>query len=179
MNIAVGSTSVIKLRAVREACRLLGVHSPVEGINVPSDIPVQPLGYEETRRGASNRARGVHLHRPHAVAIGIENGIRHIRDYWEDFSVVVVRVPTGEEYACTSAYVRFPTDAVEAMFARGRERTTVGAVLSESTNCNPTDPHSHLTQGRQSRRAILTKNLIEALSPILGLEPLRHLRRAP
>jgi inosine/xanthosine triphosphatase len=74
-RVAVGSVNEPKLAAVRSA---LGVYAPdatVEGVNVASGVPEQPVGFEEIIRGARNRAAGAVKELSSDLGIGIEDGL--------------------------------------------------------------------------------------------------------
>ncbi len=57
MLIAIGSTNPVKVRAVENVLRQIYADAEFVALEVPSGIPAQPIGNEETRRGALNRAR--------------------------------------------------------------------------------------------------------------------------
>ena len=75
---SLGSTNPGKL----EACRLCFAQWPqlstcdIRGISVPSGVPDQPNGWEETLRGAKNRSEAALKCREGAdIGIGLESGI--------------------------------------------------------------------------------------------------------
>ena len=76
--VALGSQSAIKIAAAKAAFE----HHTVQGYDVPSGVKPQPIGKDETRRGALNRARAALKHaaasKQHATwGVGIENGMWH------------------------------------------------------------------------------------------------------
>jgi inosine/xanthosine triphosphatase len=75
MKVAIGSTNPTKTRAVEQVLR--EVYADVEFVahEVPSGIPAQPIGDEETRRGALNRARAVREATGADWGVGLEGGI--------------------------------------------------------------------------------------------------------
>ena len=90
-RIEVGSLSKIKLEAVRKALSalqsFLNLMPPlsVEGVGVSSRVSSQPVGVEETLRGAKNRCQGTRRLCPAAqVWIGIENGLLHVSELEEN-----------------------------------------------------------------------------------------------
>ncbi|WP_245588505.1 DUF84 family protein, partial [Deinococcus pimensis] len=54
----VGSLNPAKVTPAREVFARLFPELEVAGADVPSGVRAQPLGFEETREGALNRARG-------------------------------------------------------------------------------------------------------------------------
>lgn len=166
MIIVVASTNQIKIDAVREACRELQLGIPVEGIDVSSGVPVQPIGLKEIHAGASHRAREAHKRKPHATVIGIENGIEYVSPHWRDMSAVHVLLPDGHTLNAVSEAIAVPMPIVKKMLQRGREHTTIGKIVAELYLCNPRDPHYFLTDGKTSRQRIIKNTVQSALSQI-------------
>lgn len=175
MNIAVGSTNPIKAKAVEDACRELGLKACLTVVNVGSCVSLQPVGQEETERGARYRARVARDRAPGTFSIGMENGIREIApDRWEDWAVIVAIHPNRTEVLVNSLAVAVPVDVVKEAQSRGFTTTTVGAVLAEHYGCFADDPHAFLTVGARSRRSILKDAIIAALSPFTQAEGFRQ-----
>jgi hypothetical protein len=75
--VALGSATGLKVAAVRAVWP--APDWSVAGEGVPSGVPEQPIGIEETRIGAMNRARRALAAVPTAeVAVGLENGMVEI-----------------------------------------------------------------------------------------------------
>jgi len=75
MKIAIGSTNPTKTRAVENVLRSVFEELEVVVLEVPSGISAQPIGDEETRRGALNRARAVLELTEAKWGFGLEGGI--------------------------------------------------------------------------------------------------------
>ncbi len=75
MKIAVGTDNPVKYRAVRNVMRRLFPGAQVISLQVPSGLPEQPIGDEETRRGAANRAHAARLAAHADWGVGIEGGV--------------------------------------------------------------------------------------------------------
>lgn len=153
---------------------LLGACNPLPLVKVPacshsvlpghssSLIADQPVGFDETLRGARNRmaallASGMAEGADFAVAI--ENGLLQGRDgtteTWLDIGVVVLRnMQKRTEAVGSSCGVTFPTAAV-GEWIEGGEEGTVGAVLAAERGCDPHDPHAHLTGQVFTRKTLL------------------------
>ena len=81
IQVAVGSTNPVKLAAVRTG--LGDSFGPVKvvGAETASGVAAQPIGDDETIRGAVNRARGALEAAPDAaMAVGLEGGVVTIGD---------------------------------------------------------------------------------------------------
>jgi inosine/xanthosine triphosphatase len=104
--VAVGSTNPVKVAAVRAVVARVAPQATVTGVAVPSGVPDQPWGDDETRRGAEARARAALQAVPGAtLAVGVEGGC--------------VREPDGSVRTCAWAV---------AVDAHGR--ASVGGSLS-------------------------------------------------
>ncbi len=75
MYVAIGSTNPTKTRAVENVLREVYTDIEFSAQEVPSGVPVQPIGNEETRRGALNRARAVLEATGADWGVGLEGGI--------------------------------------------------------------------------------------------------------
>jgi inosine/xanthosine triphosphatase len=71
---AVGSLNPTKVGAARTVMARLGCDR-VEGVAVPSGVPEQPIGWDETRRGAEQRARLAQAGLGARYGIGMEGGV--------------------------------------------------------------------------------------------------------
>lgn len=129
-----------------------------------SGVNEQPFGNDETLKGAINRALEAQAADPDSYGIGIENGVELVDGRCEDFAWVAVVRPNGHIITVRSESVVFPMEMFLEAQLLGFETTTVGSVIAKHYGCDKADPHSFLTRGKKSRRAILTKTLTEALS---------------
>jgi inosine/xanthosine triphosphatase len=88
----VGSTNPVKIAAARAILVRLAPRVEITGLAVPSGVPDQPFGDEETQAGARQRARTALERAPGAqLGIGLEGG--------------VVALPNGEFRSCAWAVV--------------------------------------------------------------------------
>jgi len=86
LKIAVGSGSAIK----KAAAETIFPEFTVVTFGASSCVSEQPVGDEETERGAYNRAKATTEQFPNAVAwIGIENGMMNTNNKWVDKAAVV------------------------------------------------------------------------------------------
>lgn len=92
-TIVVASTNHVKIEAAKQAFQKMFPQEElqVQGISVPSDVPDQPRGDEETLQGAINRARNAQKEAPDAdFAVGIEGGIEERGEEMTGFAWAVV-----------------------------------------------------------------------------------------
>jgi inosine/xanthosine triphosphatase len=74
-RIAVGSTNPVKIGAVRAVLGPLAPHAIIEGVAVASGVPDQPVGDDETIRGAIARAKAALAATGAELGVGIEGGV--------------------------------------------------------------------------------------------------------
>jgi inosine/xanthosine triphosphatase len=74
-RVVVGSTNPVKIGAARAVLQRLAPEVEVAGCSVPSGVPDQPWGDDETIRGALTRARGACATDGAELGIGIEGGL--------------------------------------------------------------------------------------------------------
>ena len=73
--VRVGSTNPPKLQGVRAALSAFSRDITIEGIEVESGVPEQPLGFEEIVEGARNRAEGAQRFGECDLGVGYEDGL--------------------------------------------------------------------------------------------------------
>ena len=120
-TIIVGSQSPIKINAIKDAFRSF----TVIGVNCNSSVHEQPVGLEETEKGARHRAKcafdsfkNMNLY----YAIGIENGMVSTENGWVDLAAIVIIDHSGKETTLWSEEIKIPEEAVRScMNANGRE----------------------------------------------------------
>jgi inosine/xanthosine triphosphatase len=79
-RVRVGSTNEPKLDAVRDAFAPYAPEVQVAGVDVPSGVSEQPVGWEEIVRGARNRARLARASEPCDLGVGLEDGLVALPD---------------------------------------------------------------------------------------------------
>lgn len=74
-RVRVGSRNAPKIQAVRDALGAFAPDLEVDGVEVESGVPEQPVGFEEILRGAKNRAEAALARGDCDLAAGIEDGL--------------------------------------------------------------------------------------------------------
>jgi inosine/xanthosine triphosphatase len=74
-SIAVGSKNPVKIGAVREVIAQVWPDARIDGVDVPSGVRDQPIGDDETIRGALSRAKAARIALGTDLGVGIEGGI--------------------------------------------------------------------------------------------------------
>jgi non-canonical (house-cleaning) NTP pyrophosphatase len=162
--ITVGSASVLKISAVKQACKEIGLEAEIQGINVPSGQAAQPIGYESTVSGALTRAGAINRQFPQHIAIGIENGllVQEAELMVKDIGVVVLLTPQDREIITITRTTDIPIHFYREAKDRGLATTTVGTIIAEQMGGDPCDPHTSITNGKQTRLKLLTEAIVKA-----------------
>lgn len=167
VRIAAGSTNPAKLRAVEIAAGSFLEQVAVEGVDVPSGVPDQPWGDEETAKGALNRAARARAARDADFGVGIESGVA--RGPFERLYVVSWAVVVGRHGASGSGgSERFPLPAeIIAGLQSGGE---LGPLLDGLDSFSGIDWRegavSITTHGRRNRTEILSVAVLHAFSAL-------------
>lgn len=143
VSLIVASTNPVKIEAARQgfAAMFPDIPCEVRGISAPSGVRDQPLGDDETLRGATNRAANARALVPDAdYWVGIEGGCSDHAGAMETFAWIVV---LGRERAGKSRTAAFILpeevatlvrqglelgDADDAVFGRSNSKQQNGAV---------------------------------------------------
>lgn len=167
-TIAVGSTNPAKTSAVKTVCERAFPGCTVVGVDVPSGVPEQPIGTEETSTGARNRARAALASVPGArMGMGLEGGVDR------DGSLInCVAVVEAEGRENLTWGVRFPLPpSVVARVLRGEE---LGPVMDEVSGRTESKKHlgavGILTNGIYTRAEMWQGPMACALMPFLHPE---------
>ncbi len=129
-RVRVGSTNEPKLDAVRDALAPYAPEVEVAGVDVPSGVPEQPVGWEEIVRGARNRARLAHASEPCDLGVGLEDGLVALPDgegALRHLNVGCAAVARGERvWLGFSSGFSYPPECTEAAV---RDRAPIGALF--------------------------------------------------
>lgn len=128
----------------------------VLGVDVPSGVPAQPKGLEETLRGALNRAKAALGAVPGAaLGFGVESGIFPVagsRTGWMDTTACAVW-DGAESFVGFSSCFEYPDDLTSLMHEKGLEVTDAALELGYSD-----DPKFGAKQGMVG---VLTKGRLD------------------
>lgn len=141
-----------------------------EGISVPSGVSDQPLGDEETYRGALNRVQAAKADQPDAdYWIGIEGGNISKDQEMEVMAWVIVLSPTQMGKARTAGFY-LPPKVIELVH-QGYELGHADDLLFGVSNSKQTGGSSGLlTDGVMDRQRFYVPAVILALIPFLKAE---------
>ncbi|THF70059.1 inosine/xanthosine triphosphatase [Deinococcus sp. Arct2-2] len=173
--VIVGSQNPAKVRPVQEVFAKLEPEAVIVGQNVPSGVPDQPLGEEETRRGAVNRAwAAVHIaeaqQAEEAWGVGLEGGVR-IDDAGNGWLFGIVAVAhSGKLETVRTAEMRLPPPVL----ARVQGGEELGSVMDDLLGTvdvkRGVGSVGVLTGGLADRADVWRLGLALALAPFLNAE---------
>ncbi|SHG53714.1 DUF84 family protein [Halobaculum gomorrense] len=170
MRIGVGSGNPVKREATERAVAGadgFGDGTFVEACPVPSGVPEQPHGHDETRSGARNRANAV-LDEGYGLGVGIEGGVAEFTERDDLFLVMWAAVADGERVGVAGG----PSLALPPSIAgRVRDGEELGPVmddvLGESDVASNQGAAGALTGGRVDRTDALRTAVAGALGPFV------------
>ena len=177
LRVAVGSKNPVKLAAVRQAFFRAFPDRPLVcvGHDVPSGVPDQPWGRDETQSGALQRARGACMAETGAdYAVGIEGGVEE--GNYGLRSVAYVAIRRGRDLRMsvehTASFVLPPR---VARLLRGQEpghgKLELGAacdlVFNETNSKQQGGTVGAVTRGLLDRTAYYEHAIVCALAPFL------------
>ncbi len=131
MKIAIGSTNPTKTRAVENVVRGLYPDLEMLMLEVPTGISAQPIGDEETRRGAYNRARAVLELTDAEWGFGLEGGIIETEFGVMTNAWCAVVARDGRVGVGGSANMLLPDSVTRRVLQDGRE---LGEAMDEYAN---------------------------------------------
>jgi inosine/xanthosine triphosphatase len=157
MHIFVGSTNPVKINSTINAGSETWPELKVVGISVPSDVSEQPFSDEETRLGATNRARAVleaGLKKTNSKAkkatlgIGIEGGVfeKNKGELWSTVWAAVID-EKGNIYESNGARFRVP-EPINSRLLKGEEMgPIVGSIFADPNLKQKQGAIGAITQG--------------------------------
>jgi inosine/xanthosine triphosphatase len=165
--VVVGSTNPVKINAVRAVLARAGCPAAVEGRAVPSSVRDQPVGDDETIRGALARARGALEVEGANLGIGIEGGV--VEEPWgmRTCAWAAVASPDGREGVGGSLAMPLPPVVADAV----RGGLELGHAMDRLTG-------AHDTKRGAGAVGILTNGLVDrqqAYEPLVSYALARFL----
>ncbi|MCP5404993.1 MAG: DUF84 family protein [Pseudomonadaceae bacterium] len=160
-TVIVGSKNAAKLAAVTTGVQGYWPQAKVRGENVPSGVPDQPLGMEQTVQGAVNRAKAAHALGAN-LGIGLEGGVVELAERPVLLGIVAVFDGTQVSVSPTVG-VPLP-DAWGNALKAGEELGPF--IVKKFNDYNKTiGTMPFLTHGRILREDAFTTAVIAALAP--------------
>lgn len=170
MNIAVGSTNPVKIRATRQAFKKVFPSEKIiiHSIEIPSRVANQPMNDKEAIKGAMNRARGALKYKNVDFGVGIEGGLNKTDKYWFDCGWVVVISKNYEIGIGSSMRIHTPQKMVRMIKNNKMELGEVDDIIFKRKNSKQKSGHFGLmTKGAITRSHAYREGVICALTRFL------------
>lgn len=172
MKIAVGSKNPVKIACVKEAFEKVfpDIAWEVEGVDVASGVPDQPMSDIESITGAQNRAQGARDALGADYGVGLEGGLQEIENNWFDSGWIVIVDAAGNEGMGSTIRMLTPEKMME-MIREGMELGHVNDKLFGVENSKHGDGHfGLLTNGAITRTSGYRDGVIAALARFIKPE---------
>ncbi len=166
-TIVVGSLNPVKVAATRAVLEPLTPRAHFSALSVPSQVPDQPMGDDETIRGARNRAEAALKATGADLAVGIEGGCVDGPDGMRSCAWAVVVDRTGRVGTGGSLAMPLPP-SVAAMIRDGMELGhAMDALVAQHNTKHGAGAVGILTDGLVDRQRAYEILLTYALAPFL------------
>lgn len=171
MRVAVGSKNPVKLRAVRRVFARVFGEVEVISIEVSSGVSSQPFGFEETIRGAINRAKASFSDDLN-FSVGIEAGLIPVPlSLTGYFDIQITAIYDGNRLSLGAGPgFEYPPDVIRETL-KGKE---VGEVMDNFTGVSSIGEKigaiGYLSKGLMDRTELTEISVLMALIPFLNSE---------
>lgn len=168
MKIAIGTTSELKVRALKNALEKFGVNAEIVSIKTESGISNQPFGYKEMIKGAKNRATKALEETDSDFAFGVENGLVEIEGDYFDIACIYVLSKEGDESTSYSSGVFTPKWMIDEV---KEENTEIGEIIKKlvwKEEKMEKDPIKYFSDGKIRREELLSQAMEMALVKIFN-----------
>lgn len=159
MKIFVGSTNPVKIKAVLKAAVETWPDVEVIGIEVNSGVSEQPMTDDETRLGATNRAKSVlqaglktiESEKTNVLGVGLEGGVfeKNPGELWSTVWAVIVD-HQGNINECNGARFKVPAIVAEKILAGQEMGPVIGEIFKDDQ-----------VKKKQGMIGVITNNFID------------------
>lgn len=170
--VVIGSKNPVKIKCVEEAFHLTFSDAfIVQGLNVDSGVANQPLGDEETYRGASNRANNCKAAFPEAdFWVGIEGGVEWLDEEMSAYAWIVLMDRSGRTGQAKTASFFLPP-IVAKLVKEGKELGEVNDQVFQTSNSKQQGGAvGILTKGVVGRKELYKQAVLLSLIPFVNPE---------
>lgn len=165
MKIAIGTTSELKIRALKKALEKFKFENEIISIKTESGVSNQPFGFEETTKGAKNRVMSIVEKENADIAVAVESGLIQIGGSYFDIACVYIKTKEGDEsFAYSSGYF-----VPEWMIQEIKENNTeLGFITQRLSGDLDKDPLRYFSNGQIKREELLSQAIEIALIKIVN-----------
>jgi len=168
--VIIGSKNPVKISCTEEAFQTtFGDRFLVQGLNVDSGVSEQPIGDEETHKGAYNRAYHSKIAFPEAdFWVGIEGGVSEMGEDLIAYAWIVILDKGGKVGRARTASFFLPP-IVNKLIHDGMELGLANDKIFNSSNSKQNGGAvGILTKGTMDRKALYTPAVLLACIPFVN-----------
>lgn len=167
MKIAIGTTSELKVRALKDALGKLNMEAEIVSMKADSGISKQPFGYEDMITGAKNRAQKAADEINPDFAVGIENGLVEIERNYFDIACIYIKSKENDESVSFSSGICIPDWVIKEI----KEKDTEGGEITKRlSGDSEKDTGKYFSGGMIKREEILSQTIQIAFAKIFNKE---------
>ena len=167
ITIAVGSTNPVKLAAVRAVLGQVYPEANFAALEVPSQVPEQPWGDEQTRRGAFNRANHALQHLKADFGVGLEGGLIETEVGLLTCAWCVLVDGSGKVGYGGGVHILLPPIVADILQEHGELGPAMDALVNEEDTKRGRGAVGILTNGLTSRQAAYEQLVAMAAAPFV------------
>ena len=169
ITVHIASNAAVKKAAIQQTIQ--DVFHPsamrIVGHDAPSGISNQPLGYEETAKGAANRLNTIRKEvkeDKNTLLVSIENGVRYSKEEKSYYDFVHVMLEKeGTLYQATKDCCPIPNELMDQVFLQ--ENMTWGELAKKAKlAASNSDPHREIIFGGVPREVHIYQACMQALA---------------
>lgn len=164
MKIAIGTTSELKIRALKNALAKFEIEAEVVPLKTESGVSDQPFGYEETTKGARNRATAAFEKEIPEMALGVESGLIEIEGNYFDIACVCIKTGNDESISYSAGYFT-PQWIIEEI---KETNTEYGHITQRLSGDSEKDPMKYFSNNKIKREEVLSQAIEIALIKIFN-----------
>ncbi|MDQ5969065.1 MAG: inosine/xanthosine triphosphatase [Patescibacteria group bacterium] len=167
MKIAIGTTSELKVRALKSAVVQIDLDAEIIPHKTDSGVSVQPFGYDEIILGATNRAMQCKKDLDCDISLSVESGLVKIGDDYFDIACVCAISKDGNKSFTYSAGYFVP----EWMIREIKEnKTELGFITQRLSGDTDKDPLKYFSNNVIKREELLSQAIILAIVKLFNVD---------
>jgi inosine/xanthosine triphosphatase len=168
MIVAAGTKNPAKVEGIRRGYARYFPDVELRPVDASSVAKAQPRGLEEMTAGATARAKHALSKAGGDFGVGVEAGIFTIGEVYLDNQVAAIVDPSGRVSLGHSAGYSLPREAMESLFAEGKELERWAESISGIKEVGDKGGLiNYLTKGKMSRTDLTEQCVVTALIPWL------------
>jgi inosine/xanthosine triphosphatase len=167
VTIAIGSTNPVKIAAARSILGQAFPEADFNAVTVPSGVPDQPWGDDQTRQGALNRARNALEKIGADLGLGLEGGVVETSVGLMTCAWCAIVNRRGQAGYGGGVHLLLPPRVAAALRANGELGPAMDDLINEKNTKQGRGAVGILTDGLSSRQAAYEQLVAMAAAPFV------------